>query len=502
MARLTPVARFRGCTPGTVIMYREPGATVPLWPSIYLTDDATPKGFLRTRPRGLYSVVLKLARVVNVNHLRWAQMSQMGTFDPCAADEKTKHTVSGLQEAYDAALDALDAQFDLSYWKAILASSQTPELGPVTTDHGDFENDPEMQQAILMGIIDVGLPKKSVRKESPALQGEFTTSFSRSPRARSRDFIPDQHASGLSLSLRQRPQPTPTPLTPAPSPPNDRNPFGFSFRPLKRSSPPSPAHSDDGLPSPTQRRKFDECSEEDFDKSNQFVQVFVGPETDPTNNSDIDPQRRRYKLQLLKHHVWDRTYFRDSLSGRNYIEPIGDNTWELVHPRLVDISPEDFRWAAEYLSDGDFGHREPETEEEVAEAFAQCMSAWRTAELLDMDDLLEHIVHKIRCSQPWWDLWNVMAFAVSIYQSEVPIQAHDELKAIFSEFIAEFFYIYLEDDHLSGTFTDRLKQLPELERDVVKKRLAQLELRAQPQEEEYAVSQEAERQDDDVDLYS
>jgi hypothetical protein len=236
------------------------------------------------------------------------------------------------------------------------------------------------------------------------------------------------------------------------------------------------------------------------DESNQFVQIFVGPEMDSTNDSDIDPLRRRHKFQLLKHHLWDKPYFRDALSGRNYIEPIGDKTWELVHPRLIDIAPEDFRWVAEYLSDGDFGHREPETEEETADTFAQCMSAWRTAELLDMDDLLDHIVDKIRASQPWWDLWNVMAFAVSIYQSEVALQAHEELKALFSDYIAELFYIYLEDDHLSGTFTARLKQLPELERHVMKKRVAQLERRAQPGEEEDAVIEAG--QEDNMDLYS
>jgi hypothetical protein len=234
------------------------------------------------------------------------------------------------------------------------------------------------------------------------------------------------------------------------------------------------------------------------------VQIFVGPETDPTNNSDIDPQRRKYKLQLLKHHVWDRPYFRDTLSARNYIEPIGDNTWELVHPRLVDIAPEDFRWAAEYLSDGDFGHREPETEEEAADTFAQCVSAWRTAELLDMDDLLEHIVDKIRSSKPWWDLLNVMAFTVSIYQSEVSLQAHDDLKALFSEYIADLFYVYLEDDHLSSNFTDRLKQLPELERDILRNRMTQLERRVQPQGEgeEEAGAQEVGGQEDNMDLYT
>lgn len=60
---------LHGCLPGTVILYREPGSNGPLWPSIYLTDDATPEIFLRTRPKGQYSIILKLAQVLDTSHL-------------------------------------------------------------------------------------------------------------------------------------------------------------------------------------------------------------------------------------------------------------------------------------------------------------------------------------------------------------------------------------------------------------------------------------------------
>lgn len=222
------------------------------------------------------------------------------------------------------------------------------------------------------------------------------------------------------------------------------------------------------------------------------MQVFVGPEADPDSDPDIDPQRRRYKLQLQKSHVWDRPYFRNTLSARNYFEPIGENAWELVHPRLPDILPDDFRMVAEFLSDGDFGPRDPEEEEQVAETFAQCISAWRTAELLSMDDLLEHIVGKIRATQPWWDMFNVMAFACSMYQSQISLQAHDDMKTLLSGYIAEHWFIYAEDDNLSSHFFTRLKQLPELERDIFAKRVAQLDRHLQPEEEEQ----------DNMDLYN
>lgn len=152
--------------------------------------------------------------------------------------------------------------------------------------------------------------------------------------------------------------------------------------------------------------------------------MYVGPELDLTTDPSVDPQRRRYKLQLMKHNIWDRTYFRDTLSGSNYFEPVGDNTWELVHPRLAEILPEDFRLAAEFLSDSSFGIRDPETEEQVAEAFVECITAWKTAELLSMDDLLEHVVEKVRSARPWCDPFNVMLFACFIYTNDVPLKAH------------------------------------------------------------------------------
>lgn len=231
------------------------------------------------------------------------------------------------------------------------------------------------------------------------------------------------------------------------------------------------------------------------------MQVYVGPEADPATDTTIDPQRRRHKLQLLKHHIWDRPYFRDALSGRNYFEPIGDNTWELVHPRLADISPEDFRMAAEFLSDGSFGTRDPDTQEQVTETFAECMSAWKTAELLSMDDLLEHIVNKIWATRPWWDLFNVMLFACFIYENETPLQAHGDLKDLLSDFIAEHYDIYVEDDSLRAEFMTRLKQLPELRRDVHKKIAEQTEQRLEPPQEEEVVAQE-EHEENNMDLYN
>lgn len=233
------------------------------------------------------------------------------------------------------------------------------------------------------------------------------------------------------------------------------------------------------------------------DESSQFVQIFVGPEVE--GDSSVDPERKQHKFQLVKSHIWDRACFRDTVSARNYFTPVGDNTWELRHPRLAEIDSEDFALVAEFLSDGDFGHRNPEGQDQVGNTFAECISAWRTAELLSLDDLLDHIVGKVRATRPWWDMVSVMAFACSVYQSEVPLEAHVEMKAMLSEYIAESYDIYIEDDHLRGEFMARLRQLPDLKKHVLAAVLAQLDRRVQSHGEQ-AVRHEEEATDNDLDL--
>ncbi|KAJ4993892.1 hypothetical protein SVAN01_00369 [Stagonosporopsis vannaccii] len=553
---MSPLSQSRRITPGSVILYRESRPDLPLWPSICLTDEATPKSFLETRPHGFYSVILKLGTVVNTSNLRWAQISQMIPFDPSAVNEVTKRSMPDLESAYKLAHEAEESAYDLDYWKVILASTQGPEVITIDSDDEDWSNDPDLLQAIKLSLLDDTSQRPQHQSKNTAAQSMLSNTRFHLSLPKSRSLVSHPTESRLPLPNCRTLGETKS-LTPVPSPPRTykrlEQSSTLSKRPLLHSSSESehgtptllqkklgsqfagsepflfPSHSSHGPPSlaseissedtlmfPSCRKKWPNAKqvfqriglnaspsaapdgdivEENLDESSQFVQIFVGPEVDPASDSDIDPERRRHRLQLPKHHVWDRHYFRNTVSARNFFTPIGESTWELVHPRLVDILPADFRWAAEFLSDGDFGHRDPNEEEQVAETFAQCLSAWKTAETLNMDDLLEHIVKKLRAAQPWWDLWNVMAFACSIYQSDVSLQAHSDLKALFSEYIADLFFVYLEDDCLSGTFLTRLKQLPKLERDVLAKRIARLEARPQLQQDGAFVPPEA---DDDM----
>lgn len=219
--------------------------------------------------------------------------------------------------------------------------------------------------------------------------------------------------------------------------------------------------------------------------SNHFVQVFVGPEAeaDPTDDTDIDPERRRHRFQLIKRHVWNRSYFRNTVHAVSYITPIGENTWELTHPKLSNIDPKDFRFAAEYLTDGDFGLRRPDGEEQIQEAFAQCSSAWEVAQQLNMDDLQEHIIEKIQGIAPW-DMYNAFGFALLVYNTdEVSSGACRRLKKMLCAFISEHYAIYLRDEALRDQFLDRVGQLPQLAIDIHRNCASILEERQRPTEQ-------------------
>jgi hypothetical protein len=80
------------------------------------------------------------------------------------------------------------------------------------------------------------------------------------------------------------------------------------------------------------------------------------------------------------------------------------------------------------------------------------------------------------------------------------LEAHNDFKNLLSDFIAEHYDIYIEDDVLRAEFMTRFKQLPELKRDVLKKIVEQSEQRLGLQEQEEVAQDEHEH--DNMDLYS
>jgi hypothetical protein len=149
----------------------------------------------------------------------------------------------------------------------------------------------------------------------------------------------------------------------------------------------------------------------------------------------------------------------------------------LIHPRLPEINPEAFNCISEYLTsaDADFGHRSPE-ERDVEDTFAECIIAWKTADVLGMDDLLDHIVNKMRTMEPWWNDHIMMLFARNIYQTtDFMASAHTNMRNILSSYIAMNFFDYMtESSELRNEFVKYLKLLPQLERDIYSKRMENL----------------------------
>jgi hypothetical protein len=188
-------------------------------------------------------------------------------------------------------------------------------------------------------------------------------------------------------------------------------------------------------------------------ESKEFVQVSVG-----------DPAEI---FMLYKSDVWNKPYFRDDRTGINYFDLNDQDMWVLKHPKFATMVPEDFRFIAEYLGSGDFGHRFPEDDEQIEESFSQCISTWVSAESLGMNDLLDDITEKLEHRISPWPMWDVMAFACYVYgPSRVSLPVHDKMKALLADSMAEHYWVYIEDEHLSGQFLERLRELPELERDI------------------------------------
>lgn len=194
--------------------------------------------------------------------------------------------------------------------------------------------------------------------------------------------------------------------------------------------------------------------------SREFVQIKVGNE--------------QKELMLPMISVWNRPYFRDAKAGVMHFTRNEGNIWTLTHPGLVNIDPEDFAFVAEYLESGGFGLRHPLGPEENDDAFAQCVSAWATADTLGMTDLMDHVIDKLeQRMEP--ELYDMMAFACRFYQDlSITLPVHERLRDFLATYLARNFWIYIRDDHLSSTFIDRLQALPELEHDIYVRRTVAL----------------------------
>ena len=142
-------------------------------------------------------------------------------------------------------------------------------------------------------------------------------------------------------------------------------------------------------------------------------------------------------MELIK----KKPYF--SASNLGFLTSIG-KSWEFKKRCLKEMDPEDFRLIIEYLESGQFGHQVVETDDQRLELLAQCGAAWSVADLLGMEDLLEHIVNKINHATPW-EPEEVLILADLVYETPeaLSLQAHTDMKDMLAEFVARNFVDYI-----------------------------------------------------------
>ncbi|KAI4922298.1 hypothetical protein J4E90_000727 [Alternaria incomplexa] len=206
------------------------------------------------------------------------------------------------------------------------------------------------------------------------------------------------------------------------------------------------------------KEPINDTIEGELSESKEFVEVLVGPD------QEIDT----FPLQSL----WNRHYFRDPKQGLLLIDYNKRGMWELKHPSLFDIKPDDFVFVAEYLESDDFGHRNPQDGEEMTEAFAQCVAAWVTAEKLGMSDMMDHTVEKLERLEP--EMLEILVFCRHVYARETTSISHEYLKGHLAVYIADNFWEYIKDDHLRSSFIELLQHFPELQQDVYERRILAL----------------------------
>jgi|SRR5690242_4584362 len=173
-------------------------------------------------------------------------------FDPSVADEATKRSTPGLQNAYKLAHEAEECAYDLDYWQAILASTQ-PEV--IDSDSEDWSNDPEMLEAIQLSLLEdtSQKPRQQPSKYTGAQFGlRNINPYSSSQKAKS--FLlhsTDSKPSSPNSGAPGDPKP-PTPTT-------SQSKAYTGFRQIhpftKRPSPPSPSASDNKSPMLPQEKK-------------------------------------------------------------------------------------------------------------------------------------------------------------------------------------------------------------------------------------------------------
>jgi hypothetical protein len=489
--------------PGAYVLYKELGVNQPAQPGITYADDHAPRDIQQARPSGYVTLVLLIGERLQ---FRWAATPQLSPLVPInIADGATRS--DQLRQAWERAVFCQEAGLGLDYWRDEFEDQTRVNTLP----NLDLDAHPDSALEELAGDeekVDEELAEalRNSRKDYYSSHSFVLPTLSRSstgkhwsnksnPEVITLDDDEDDDDNDL-YTRPPRLRASPSSKRPYPSHHHESlqssspNILDCSEPYRKRARTVHPSERQNVNSVPTQKKRLPTTLDEllrqsslnhhsappvsdviegDISQSKDFVRVLVGPGREIRN--------------FQKKDLWNRPYFQDSRTGVNYFGLDDDNAWELRHPQLPNIDLEDFRFVAEYITDGKFGLRNPEGQDQIKEAIAQCISAWETGEKLGMDDLLEHIAEKVKFLE--WDNEDVLTLAILIYRTSGPsLHAHDMMKDWISSYLAHHFWTYIKDDVVGPFFRKRLRRLPELERDVFVKRAQTLTTGAESDEDE------------------
>ncbi|KAL1610275.1 hypothetical protein SLS60_001940 [Paraconiothyrium brasiliense] len=198
--------------------------------------------------------------------------------------------------------------------------------------------------------------------------------------------------------------------------------------------------------------------EGDLSSSRQMVKVYVG---------ENDEEFLIPRLEIDR-----RPHLSDAKIG--CVATMDDGTTRLDLPCLKDFDPVDFRFVAEFLSTGQFGHSVI-NERNRDRAIAECAAAWPIADQIVLEDLLDHIIAKVQQARPWQpeEAW---FFALIVYETPgTPLEAYRLMKDMIAKSLADNLFELIR--RLDEDFICRFQKLPELQRDVYRKLVEKAEQR-------------------------
>jgi hypothetical protein len=225
--------------------------------------------------------------------------------------------------------------------------------------------------------------------------------------------------------------------------------------------------------------------QDDLKADTGIVTIHIGPDDE--------------EFMVPRESITDRPYFRD-------IQSLENEAWVIRRSSYRDVDPKKFKWIADFLSTGDFGHRIPtdewERKETIEESrqdiFIECAEAYEVAKDMVMEDLMDLILEKLQAIKPWAPL-DALSFATLIFQDPTDASCRSEaetnLMKSFGNYLAQRFWYFDEQHH--SNWKERLKRCPGMAREVFSILAEKAERKLQDESQEDASSSGGESSGDE-----